>query len=210
MDPLSSQFIVLASQNLVLAYLIVYAATIFFGNIGAFAALWIAFQGAFGAWGVPGVLVAAFAANVTGDCLWYSIGRGMRAARLGSWIKNRFPNHGRFDERIGRRGPRWMLFAKFAYGSNFPILFSLGWAEYDFRRFIRRSLLAIALWLPIILGISYGLYASLSPLAAVATIKHLEVLFLVGLVTFIILQYAIAKIIAKFFGGGEKGESMAA
>jgi len=204
MDILSSHVAALASQNIFLAYVIIYGATIFFGNIGAFASLWVAFQGDLGAWGVLGVLVAAFVANVTGDIVWYSLGRGLRATRLGRWIKNRFPNHIKFDEHIERKGPRWMLFAKFAYGSNFPILFSLGWARYDFRRFIRRSLLAIAIWLPVILGVSYGLYSSLSPLAGISTIKTFEVLFLAGLVTFIIVQYVFTRIAERFFGEEEK------
>ena len=211
MDILSSHVALLAGQNIFLAYLLVYLATIFLGNIGAFASFWVAFQGGLGPWGVPGVLVGAFAANVTGDMLWYAMGRTLRATRFGGWIKNRFPNHGKFDGHIERKGPRWMLFAKFAYGSNFPIIFSLGWAQYDFKKFFRRSLLAIAVWLPAILGISYGLYSSLSPLAAVQTIKHFEVLFLAGLVAFIILQYILARIIAKFFnkngdGHGDRGE----
>jgi membrane protein DedA with SNARE-associated domain len=205
-DIISSQFAALASQNIFLAYLIVYVATIFLGNIGAFTSFWVAFQGGLGTWGVPGVIIAAFAANVSGDLLWYAMGRTLRATRLGAWIKRRFPNHEKFDEHIAERGPRWMLFAKFAYGSNFPILFSLGWARFPFHRFFRRSLLAIALWLPIIIGVSYGLYSSLSPLAAIATIKHFEVLFLAGLVGFIILQIILGKIIGKVFGknGGEK------
>jgi membrane protein DedA with SNARE-associated domain len=199
MDVFSSAATAFASQHLVLAYLIAYGATIFLGNIGAFISLWLAFQGALGAWGIPGVLIVAFAANVTGDMLWYSLGRGLRSTRVGAWIKRRFPNHGRFDDHIVERGPRWMLFAKFAYGTNFPILFSLGWAQFPFRRFIRRSLLAIAIWLPVILGVSFGLYSSLSPLAAVLTLRRLEIIFLVALVAFVVLQWAVGRVIEKLF-----------
>jgi len=188
-----------ASQHLALAYLIAYGVTIFLGNIGAFISLWLAFQGALGAWGIPGVLIAAFAANVTGDILWYSMGRYLRTTGLGAWIKRRFPNHGRFDDHIAERGPRWMLFAKFAYGMNFPIIFSLGWAQFPFRRFIRRSLLAIAIWLPVILGVSFGLYSSLSPLAAMLTLKRLELVFLAALIAFIVLQQIMAHVLDKFF-----------
>lgn len=203
MDILSTQVASLAGQNIFLAYLIIYGATIFFGNIGAFISLWVTFQGGLGIWGILFTLIAIFAANVSGDLLWYTMGRTLRTTRLGGWIKNRFPNHGKFDDHIERNGPRWMLFAKFVYGSNFPIIFSLGWAGYPLPRFFRRSLLAIALWLPIIVGVSYGLYSSLSPLAGVAEIKHFEILLLAALVAFFLLQYGIAKIVERFFGGKE-------
>lgn len=206
-DTFIAQIAAFAGHNLFLAYLVIYCATIFLGNIGAFVSLWVAFSGAFGAWGVPGVLIAAFAANVTGDLIWYSMGRKLRSTRFGNWLKRRAPNHEKIEAHVAERGPRWMLFAKFAYGSNFPIIFALGWTRLPFPQFFRRSLLAIAIWLPIILGVSYGLYSSLSPLAAIATIKHFELLFLAGLVAFIVLQYVLAKIVGKFFEkNGERGD----
>jgi membrane protein DedA with SNARE-associated domain len=206
MDALASQVAALAGHNLLLAYLVVYLATIFLGNIGAFLALWAAFEGGLGAWGVPGVLTAAFAANVTGDMLWYSMGRWLRTTRFGGWIKRRAPQHEKIEAHVAERGPRWMLFAKFAYGSNFPIIFAIGWTQLPFGRFFRRSLLAIAIWLPVILGVSYGLYSSLSPLAAVIEIKHFELLFLAGLILFIILQFALVRFFEKVFG--KNGEDL--
>lgn len=197
MDIISSHVALLASQNIFFACLIVYAATIFLGNIGAFTSLWVAFQGGLGPWGVPFVLIAVFAANVTGDTLWYTLGRTLRATRFGNWLKRRAPNHEKIEAHVVKRGPRWMLIGKFAYGSNFPIIFAIGWTRLPFPQFFRRSLLAIAIWLPVILGVSYGLYSSLSPLAAVQTIKHFEILFLAALVAFIVLQYILAKIIKK-------------
>jgi membrane protein DedA with SNARE-associated domain len=206
MDVLLAQTATIAGQNPLLAYLLAFFGTIFFGNVGAFLSFWAAFQGGFGVWGVPSIILTAFAAGITGDCLWYAMGRGLHATRLGNWIKKRFPNHGRFSERIERKGPRWMLFAKFAYGSNFPIIFSLGWARFPFHRLFRRSLLAIVIWLPIILGLSYGLYSSLSPIAGAAEIKHFETLFLLGLILFIILQFVFSKVIERFFSKNDRTE----
>lgn len=204
MDTLSSQVAALAIQNIALACFIVYLATIFLGNIGAFTSLWIAFQGGLGPFGVLLVLAIAFCANVTGDILWYSLGRGLRRTRFGNWIHNRIPHHEKIESRIARDGRRWMLFAKFAYGSNFPILFLLGWTQTNFEKFFRRSLLAIAIWIPVILGVSYALYSTVSPLAAVATLKHFELLFLAALILFIVLQYLITKILVSFLGKTQK------
>jgi len=71
----------LASQNLFLAYFIIYIATIFLGNISAFASFWIVFQGYFGMWGVPFLILTIFLADVTGDLLWYALGRATRDTR---------------------------------------------------------------------------------------------------------------------------------
>ena len=204
MDLLSSQVAALAGQNIFLAYLIVYLAAIFIGNIGVFVALWVAFQGGFGAWGVPFTLLAAACGNLTGDTLWYTMGRTLRMTRAGNWLRTRsglYRRHGeKIEARVTERGRRWMLFGKFAYGTNFPIIFAIGWSRLPYRAFLRRSLLAVTLWLPVILGVSYGLYSGLAPLgAAIATVKEFEVAFLVGLAGFIVLQYFLAKIVAKFF-----------
>jgi len=200
---------VLAGQNPFLAYFIIYLAIIFLGNLGAFAALWVAFQGALGAWGVPLTLIAGYCANLSGDALWYGMGRWLRSTRLGNWIKRRAPHHEKIEAHITQRGRRWMLFAKFAYGSNFPIIFTIGWTRMDFRSFFRRAMLAAAIWLPVILGLSYGLYSGLAPLAAaISTLKDFELLFLAALALFIIIQFALARAFGKIFGrnNGENAE----
>ena len=81
----------LASQNLLLAYFIIYVATIFLGNISAFVSFWVIAEGYFGAWGVPALILTIFLADLSGDLLWYSLGRGTRNTRFGNWIRRRLP-----------------------------------------------------------------------------------------------------------------------
>lgn len=190
----------LASQNIFLAYFIIYIATIFLGNISAFISFWIVFQGSFGAWGVPFFILTIFCANLSGDLLWYSLGRATRDTRLGNWILRRLPKwHEKLDNAFERNGKRWIILSKFFYASAFPVVFSAGWSRMGFRKFFRISLLSILTWLPILLGLVYGLTSGLSPLRAVSIFKNFEAVFFVGLGLFLFLDYLLAKMVGWVF-----------
>jgi membrane protein DedA with SNARE-associated domain len=190
----------LASQNLFLAYFIIYIATIFLGNISAFASFWIVFQGYFGMWGVPFLILTIFLADVTGDLLWYALGRATRDTKFGRWIKHRLPSwHGRVERAFERNGKRWIILSKFFYASAFPVIFSAGWSRMEFKKFFHNSVLSVVIWLPILIGLSYGLISGLAPLRAVAIFRNFELAFFIGLVLFLLLDYFIAKFIEKAF-----------
>ncbi len=198
----------LASQNRFLAYFIIYIATIFLGNISAFASFWIVFQGFFGPWGVPFLILTIFAADLSGDLLWYSLGNTLRDTRLGNFLKNHLPHHEKLERRIHKNGSRWVRFSKFIYASSFPIIFLVGWMRVDFKKFFKASLISIITWLPILTGLAYGLISGLSPLNAISTFKKFEVAFFIGLVLFFVLDYFIVLLIKKIFskelGNGEE------
>lgn len=201
----------LASQNLPLAYFIIYIATIFLGNIAAFASVWIIFQGRFGAAGIPLLVLTIFLADLSGDLLWFSLGRATRDTRLGNWIKRRLPSwHEKVEGAFKHNGTRWIVLSKFVYASAFPIIFSAGWSRMKFKRFLRNSLLSIAMWLPILVGLAYGLASGLSPLRAISIFHNFEVTFLIGLVLFIVLDYLIVKFVGKIFIREEMREEAAA
>lgn len=205
MDALLTQAGQLASQNLVLAYFIIYLAVIFFGNIAVFTALWLAFRGALGWLGVPAVIVVSFAATFTGDLVWFSLGWRLRETRFGNWIKRRMPGHEAFENHIEQRGPRYMFIAKFISGSNPPLNFSLGWTRrVEYRRYLRNSILALSLWLPVVVGASYGLYASLEPLAELQHAFHDGELLVAGVLIFVIVQYLLVAILKRLFGRNGK------
>jgi membrane protein DedA with SNARE-associated domain len=188
-----------------LAYFIIYIATIFLGNISAFAAFWIVFRGVLGFWGVPFLIVAIFAANVSGDLLWYSLGRALRDTRFGNFVKNHLPRHEKIERAVQKNGTSWMITAKFLYASSLPVIFSIGWAKIGFRKFIRTSLLSVAIWLPILSGLSYGLFSGLSPLLAVSIFKKFEVALIIGLALFITADYFLAKLFRKILGSNGNG-----
>ncbi len=195
----------LASQNPLLAYFIIYIVTIFLGNISAFASFWLIFQGYLGQWGIPFLILTIFSANLTGDLLWYSLGRITRDTRFGNWIKRRLPWHVKIEQALSRNGRRWMLLSKLLYGSSFPIVFTVGWAKMPFKKFFRNSLLSVVVWLPILIGLAYALVSGLSPLRAIAAFDDFELVFFVGLALFIFMNYFVAKILARILARRGEG-----
>ena len=198
----------LASQNEVLAYFIIYIATIFVGNISAFASFWIVSQGYLGEWGIPLLILTIFCANLTGDMLWYSLGRATRNTRSGNWIRGRLPSwNSRVERAFEHNGRKWIVLSKFMYAAAFPVIFSAGWSKMDFRTFFRHSLISVLTWLPILTGLAYGLISGLSPLGAVSFFRSFEMLFFIGLGIFIFLDYLLARIIGRIFGSGNGGDA---
>lgn len=187
----------LAGQNPFLAYFIIYLVTIFLGNISAFASLWLALRGYLGTWGVPWILLTIFAAEATGDLLWYALGRTLRETRFGNFVKNHLPGHSKIEQNLERNGRNWIFLSKFLYGSTFPIIFLVGWTKTDFKKFFQTSLVALLLWLPILTGLAYGLIFSLTPLGAIAAFKVIfkkfEFVFFFGLGLFVVADYFLAK-----------------
>lgn len=198
---------ILADQNLFLAFFIIYLGTIFFGNISAFATFWIAFRGGFGAWGIPLAALVIFAAEVSGDMLWYSLGSTLRDTRLGTFLKNRLPNHEKLESKIQTKIVRMVVLSKFIYASSFPIIFMIGWSRVAFKRFFRASSLTLAAWVPLLMGIAYGLFSSLSPLGAIATFRQFEINFFIGIAAFIVANYFLTKLVKFVFGKWWKEEN---
>ncbi len=190
----------LASQNMFLAYFIIYIATIFLGNISAFAAFWVVFHGVLGFWGVPLLILTIFAADISGDLLWYSLGRALRDTRFGNFVKNHLRHHEKIERSVQKNGAGWIIMAKFLYASAFPVIFLIGWTRIKFKKFFKTSLLSVAIWLPILAGLAYGLFSGLSPLGAVSIFKHFELILLIGLVIFFVADYFIAKLARKILG----------
>jgi membrane protein DedA with SNARE-associated domain len=194
-----SHLVAAASQNIPLAYFIIYLGTIFVGNISAFVSFWIVIKGNFGPWGVPALILIIFIADMTGDLMWYSLGRTVHDTRFGNWIKRRIPGYKKAESKIMENGGLLIFFAKFIYASSFPIIFSLGWTRMPFKKFFRNSILSILIWLPILIGLAFGLISGLSPLGALAIFKDFQWVFLVGLGLFIFLDYLLARVLGRLF-----------
>jgi membrane protein DedA with SNARE-associated domain len=196
---LLSHLVAAASQNVPLAFFIIYLGTIFVGNISAFVSFWIILNGNFGSWGIPLLILTIFLADMTGDLSWYSLGRATHDTRFGHWIRGHVPGYKRAEATIEKNGGMLIFFAKFIYASSFPVIFSLGWTKMPFKRFLRNSVLSILIWLPILIGLAFGLIYGLSPLGALAIFKDLEWVFLIGLILFIVFDYWLARVIGRLF-----------
>ncbi len=199
MSELLSHLVAGASQNITLAYFIIYLGTIFIGNISAFVSFWVVIKGSFGPWGVPLLILIIFLADASGDLAWYSLGRFTHDTRFGNWIKSHVPGYKKAEETMAKNGGILIFFAKFVYASSFPVIFSLGWTQMPFKKFLRNSILSILIWLPVLVGLSFGLVAGLSPLSTITAFKNFELVFLGGLILFIVLDYLLAKVIGRLF-----------
>jgi membrane protein DedA with SNARE-associated domain len=194
---LTATIALLASQNPFLAYFIIYLATIFLGNISAFVSFWIIAQTNFGLWGFPTLILVIFTSDFSGDLLWYSLGRKLRNTRFGEWVKNHLPGHKKAETVLRYHGRYWIYFSKFVFGSAPPVIFSIGWTGMKFKTFLKNSIFSILLWLPILIGLTYGLVSGLSPLGAINGFKTIEWNFLIGIALFVFLDYIVARGIAK-------------
>lgn len=186
------------TTNPFLAYLIVYGATIILGNLAAFTALWIGLHNNFGASVLPLIILSLFLADISGDLLWYFSGRALRDTKFGNFIKERLPGHRHIERHIHRNSARWIVLSKFIYSTTFPIIFSVGWAKIEFKKFLPYSLLAIATSIPLLVLIAYGISSWLSPLEASFAFRQIERILAIGIVTFFIVRFAIGKIVKLF------------
>jgi membrane protein DedA with SNARE-associated domain len=179
-------------KNPIGAYFIIYIVTIFLGNISAFVSFWIIFEAHFGIVGFLVLALTFFLSDMTGDLMWYSLGRSLRGTRFGLWVETHMPGHAKAEAMVRRKGRQWLFLSKFVLGFAPPVVFSIGWSGMDLKTFYRNSLLSILLWLPILMGLSYCIVSGLAPLAA-TNFRKLEWVALGGFVLFVILDYAIAK-----------------
>ncbi len=191
---------VLAAHNPLLAYLGFYGGVILFGNLGIFAGLWFVTQGYLGEWGILFFILTVFVAEITGDLLWYSLGRGLRDTKLGTFLKNHLPRHEKLERHLEKNCSRWVFLSKCAWGTTFPVVFLVGWSKVDFGKFFKTSLFAIALAVPIVLFVAAILISSVSYLRAVTAFRKFEWLFFAVLLVFLVIQLGIAKWVKFTFG----------
>lgn len=193
----------LATQNYFFAYLIIFLSAIFLGNIAVFAMLWLVLKGFLGPSGFPFFVITLFVADVSGDLLWYSLGRLLRDTKLGNFIKNHIPRHEKIEGHIQNQTGTWIMLAKAIQSSNFPVIFMVGWFKISFKKFIKTDVLAILAWLAILTSLSYVLIAGLGglgPLESREAFGRLERLLLPGLVIFFLINHFGKKTLEKLLG----------
>ncbi len=200
----------LVSQNRALAYFVIYAATIFFGNTSAFISFWFAINGFLGSMGLPFLLITIFAAEFTGDILWYSVGKKFHETKFGNFIRGRFvTRNSKIEKSIAKNGYLLIFISKFLYGSALPTVFLSGWTNFPMKKFIKTSLLSLIVWIPVLSVLAFSLFSWLAPIQALAAFKNYEITFLISIGLFILIEYAfmkLAKIIfAEIFKNGKNG-----
>jgi len=175
--------------------------TLIIGNVVSFTALWIGFREYSNTRILPFIILTLIAADLIGDILWYSLGRLGRDTRFGNFLHNHLPRQKKIETHIQKSSRQWIFLSKYIPSSTFAIIFSVGWARVEFKKFWPVSLAAIFSSLAIIIGLSWGLSAGLSLLEAVAFFKRFERILLVGVILFVAVSYIISKGITKILTG---------
>lgn len=152
-------------------------------------------------------MLTVLAADISGDILWYFLGRTLRDTGFGNFIHGHLPRHEKIDSSIQEKGAKLIFFSKFIYASSFPIIFSVGWARLDFKKFFRMSLLSILAWVPLLTLLSYGLFSGISLFRAIKLFKRFEIIIFLALICFVTINYALAKIVKRILRNGTNSNS---
>lgn len=198
--PLLESIQTLASQNQLLIYLIIYVATILFGNIAVFAVFIFALRGHLGPAGFLLFILTVFTADITSDLLWYWLGSALRDTRLGNFIKNHIPHHKKIEEHLQENSRRWIFAAKFLQSTNFPVVFLVGWSKINFKKFFNTALLAVLSWFVVALSFFYGFTSGLISLGLGDFFKRFELIIVSGILIFVVFRVT-AKYFVKVLSG---------
>lgn len=186
----------IAAQPL-LVYPVTFLSIILIGNPVSFAAFYLAFQENFRAGNLFGIVLLVLAADIAGDLAWFWLGKKLRGTKLGHFLRRHIPKHEELENNIRANSDKWIFLSKFIPSTTFAIIFSVGWADIKFKKFWPVSLAAIASSVLVLMAVAFGLASSLSGLEAVHAFKRFERLFVLALIIFFILNFAVAKISRK-------------
>lgn len=194
----------LFKQYQFLTYLFFYIAIVFLGNIFSFISFLTIIKSNLGMFYLLIMFLLAYLANISGDILWFSLGKALRDTRLGNFIFNRFaPQNLKAEEIIHKNGIKFFIFSKFFSTGGF-FAFALGWAKKDFKKTINLSLVTSFFLVLIIYIISIGIILGLTSLSKVSNLfEKAEFLFIFGLILFILLEFFISKIIKKILNSNK-------
>lgn len=104
----------------------------------------------------PLLAIVAIIGTIGGDVLWYSLGARMQNTRFGKWLDYRYEKTGAWVyENVVSKYPSYAIISKFMYFTTRPTIFLAGWHKLEFKKFLRITSYATAVWALIILGIGY-------------------------------------------------------
>jgi len=188
----------LIKENYFIASIFLYLSIVFLGNIAVFVALWIAVINKIGSLGILGILVLTYLGDVSGDFLWFNLGKLLKGTKIGFFIlKHLAHQNNKFENAFLKNGLRWFIISKFFYGAP-QIAFSLGWSKYDIKKVMKVSFIASAFWAPILFGLSFGIIFGTLPLKNINFLNNLEwIFFIIGIIGFIFTEILISKLIKK-------------
>ena len=129
-----------------LAYVLIALGTTCFGNLVAVPAILLGFAGNLGPHGFWVTPLAVLGGHLLGDIVWFSLGKFLADTKAGAWVRRHLPKHRRVERFFESNSVYILALSKLLATPTVPILFMLGWAQTDPRRYARLSLISAGIW----------------------------------------------------------------
>ncbi len=139
-------------------------------------------------------MIVIYSMTILGDIAFYYIGTQFRRfpGFVRIWIEK---ISGPFDHQIQAHPIRLFILAKFAYGIYHALWARAGSLQLPLWKYIKIDLIATALWIGIIGGITYAFGEAFEKLTRY--VGYIEISLLVGLVLVIYIQHVLGRWIAE-------------
>ena len=171
------------------AYIVLYFSVIIFGNAVAFSAFILAFLGGLGKWGMLLVTLTVILADLSGDTLWFTLGKKLRDTRTGNFIKRHLPHHDLIQKHLHEDSLKWLYVSKFVSSVTAPFLFLMGWSQnVSWKKFLEANLKTTIFWVLILLTASTIIGSGLLPFVSAESLRKIEVTITIVVVVIIIFE----------------------
>lgn len=179
------------------AYIVLYFSIIIFGNAVAFSAFILAFLGGLGPWGMLLVTLTVVLADLSGDSLWFALGKKLRDTKSGNFIKRHLPHHNLIEKHLHEDSLKWLYVSKFVSSVTAPFLFLLGWSQnVSWKKFFKANIKTTIFWVLILITASTIIGSGLLPFVSAESFKKIEVTATIVVVIIVFFQF-LMKYLAK-------------
>lgn len=146
----------------------------------------------------PILAIVIMAGVICGDVLWFLAGRHLKGTRLGAWLDKRYEKTGEWVvERIMTRYHWYAILSKFMYFTTRPTIFLAGWHDYNFKKFLKITAYATAIWTTIMLGVGYFFGYTISLIGFKKITHRIELFALAVFVGIFLLEWLINRLVVK-------------
>ncbi len=180
-------------------YVLVYIGTIFAGNPVVLGAAWLAWLGKFGTGGIIFTLSVCLVAHLSGDQLWYWLGRFAAYTSIGRWVRKRITPIESFDNFFDEHRIIIIAVGKLLAAPVIPLLFITGWNRMPWKPYLRVSVISALIWFPILLGIGYGVLSGAVALGGGSVFITLTVLIAFIVASLLVLHYMVMPRFKKYW-----------
>lgn len=179
-------------------YIVLYFSIIIFGNAVAFSAFVLAFLGGLGPSGMMFVIITVILADLSGDGLWFTLGKKLRDTKIGHFIKRHLPHHNLISRHIHENSLKWLYVSKFISSVTAPFLFLLGWSQnVSWKKFWEANFKTTLFWVAILLTASTVIGSGLLPFVSPESFKKAEVTITFVVIVVVIFQFLIKYLTKK-------------